>query len=152
MENRIFGLLIVSVFLIGVDLYVLQAIKTTLPKLRTKRNNNIQIVYWLLVVLTLAGVFIGIYFSINRGLRTFLFVWFFIHYFSKLFIVPFLLIDDIKRLTTWIFNKRNKEIIIAPNNAQTAASNTIPRSEFLSKAGILMAGLPFVGLNFGTHL
>ena len=76
MENRIFGLLIVSVFLIGVDLYVLQAIKTTLPKLRTKRNNNIQIVYWLLVVLTLAGVFIGIYFSINRGLRTFLFVWF----------------------------------------------------------------------------
>ncbi len=149
MENRIFSLLIVSVFLIGVDFYVLQAIKTTLPKLRTKRINNIQIIYWLLVALTLAGVFIGIYFSINRGLRTFLFVWFFIHYFSKLFVVPFLLIDDIKRLSTWIFNKRNKEIIIAPNNAQTTASNTIPRSEFLSKAGILMAGLPFVGLNFG---
>ena len=110
---------------------------------------NIQIIYWLLVALTLAGVFIGIYFSINRGLRTFLFVWFFIHYFSKLFVVPFLLIDDIKRLATWIFSKRNKEIIIRENSLQTLASNTIPRSEFLNKAGIIMAGLPFVGLNFG---
>ena len=149
MENRIFGLLIVSVILIGVDFYVLEAIKTTLNKSRTKRNKNIQLIYWLIVAITLAGVFVGIYFSINRGLRTFLFVWFFIHYFSKLFVVPFLLIDDIKRLTTWIYSKKNKDIIIAPNNAETLASNAMPRSEFLSKAGIIMAGLPFIGLNFG---
>ena len=110
MENRLFGLLIVCVFLIGVDFYVWEAIKTTFNKLRTKRNGNIQLAYWLIVALTIAGVFLGIYFSINRGLRTFLFVWFFIHYFSKLFVVPFLLIDDIKRLTTWIFSKKNKEI------------------------------------------
>ena len=149
MENRIFGLLIVCVFLIGVDFYVWEAIKTTFNKLRTKRKGNIQVAYWLIVALTIAGVFLGIYFSINRGLRTFLFVWFFIHYFSKLFVVPFLLIDDIKRWSTWIFSKRNKEIITAEKPSQTLASNTIPRSEFLSKAGILMAGLPFVGLNFG---
>ncbi len=149
MENRIFGLLIVSFFLIGIDFYVLEAIKTTLNKLRTKRNKNIQLVYWIIVAITLAGVFIGIYFSINRGLRTFLFVWFFIHYFSKLFVVPFLLIDDIKRLSTWIFSKKNKELIIRPNNTETLVSNGMPRSEFLSKAGIIMAGLPFVGLNFG---
>lgn len=149
MENRILGLLIVCVFLIGIDFYVFEAIKTTFNKLRTKRNKNIQAAYWLIVAITLAGVFIGIYFSINRGLRTFLFVWFFIHYFSKLFVVPFLLIDDIKRLSARIFSTRKKKIIIAEDTAQKQAINSMPRSEFLSKTGILMAGLPFVGLNFG---
>ena len=149
MENRILGLIIVCICLIGVDFYVLSAIKSTLNPKKINRNTRFALVYWLVVALTISGVFLGIYFSISRGLRTALFVWFFIHYFSKLFAVPFFLIDDIKRLTTWLYLKTKKEQKKIEDLIENKNNNTISRSEFLSKTGMVMAGLPFVALNFG---
>ena len=57
--------------------------------------------------------------------------------------MPFLFIDDIRRLFIVVKNKisGNKEIVKSENN--------IPRSEFLVKAGLVVAAIPLASLSYG---
>lgn len=159
MESRILNLLLVTIVLLIVDFYTLQAVKTTFRKNSEKKKKWIVIGYWSIAFITISGLYLGVFFSIDRLLRTILFVWFFIHYFSKIFALPFLIIDDVRRGIIWIsrklrFSKKQKFV---QNNNKTIASatettnnkNVMTRSAFLSKTGIAVAGLPFITMNFG---
>ncbi len=150
MESRIVNLLIVSIILLIIDYYVYQAVKVSIGN--SKRKTWILRGYWFVVTLTLAGLFLGIFLSIGRGLRTLLFVWFFIHYFSKLFALPFLFIDDFRRGFIWIkrkFNKQESSKIIPIEPQEIEKENGISRSEFLSKSAIVLASIPFATMNYG---
>ena len=157
MENRIGTLLIVTLILLVVDFYVFQAIKTSFQHQSENKRKWIMRGYWFVVGITIAGVFLGIFLSIGRVLRTVLFVWFFIHYFSKLFALPFLLIDDIRRGLIWISSKfgfinRKSKIENSEIDTEleiTAVKNGMTRSEFLSKTGLVVAGIPFITMNYG---
>lgn len=157
MENRIGTLLIVTLILLLVDFYVFQAIKTSFQHQSENKRKWIMRGYWFVVGITIAGVFLGIFLSIGRVLRTVLFVWFFIHYFSKLFALPFLLIDDIRRGVIWISSKFgfiNRKSKIENSEIETeleitAVKNGMTRSEFLSKTGLVVAGIPFITMNYG---
>ena len=105
MENRIGTLLIVTAILLLIDYYVFQAVKSSFPSQNEKKKKWLMRGYWFVVAITIAGVFLGVFLSIGRLLRTVLFVWFFIHYFSKLFAVPFLLIDDFRRGIIYLYSR-----------------------------------------------
>jgi hypothetical protein len=66
-----------------------------------------------------------------------------------------LFIDDIRRGLTWVFKKLGfgkKKIEEIENTGEPVVSevkNGMTRSEFLSKTGLVMAGLPFVTMNYG---
>jgi hypothetical protein len=155
MESRILNLLLVSGILLLVDYYVFQAVKVSLQYTSENKRRWILRGYWFIVTITLAGLFMGIFLSIGRVLRTVILVWFFIHYFSKLFAIPFLLIDDIRRGITWALKKlgikkrENREIESGGELVVSEVKNGMTRSEFLSKTGLVMAGLPFVTMNYG---
>lgn len=155
MESRILNLLLVSGILLIVDYYVFQAVKVSLQYTSENKRRWILRGYWFIVTITLAGLFMGIFLSIGRALRTVILVWFFIHYFSKLFAIPFLLIDDIRRGLSWLLKKigikkkEKKEIENSEELEVTEVKTGMSRSEFLSKTGLVMAGLPFVTMNYG---
>ncbi len=157
MENRIGTLLLVTSILLIVDFYVFQAVKTSFQNQSETKRRWILRGYWIVVGLTIAGLFLGVFLSIGRLLRTLIFVWFFIHYFSKLFALPFLLIDDVRRGLVWMsrklgLNKRKKKKENREIDYELEISevrNGMTRSEFLSKTGLVVAALPFITMNYG---
>lgn len=158
MENRIITLLVVTFVLILLDYYILQAVKASFYKSSSKKNKRVVRIYWAVAIITIAGLYIGVFFSIARLLRTILFVWFFIHYFSKIFALPFLIIDDSRRGIIWLTRKL-KSITKKSHTSETHSEEIISqrnenksgmtRSEFISKTGLAMAGIPFITMNFG---
>jgi uncharacterized protein len=154
MESRILNLLLVTAVLILIDYYVYQAVSTSFKKRSEKTRRKIFAGYWLVTGLTILGMFAGVFLSIGRLVRTFIFIWFFIHYFSKLFILPFLLIDDLRRGILWLLYKmrviRKKPAVIEePLIERVQEKSGMSRSEFLSKTGLLVASIPFVAMNYG---
>ncbi len=147
MENRELTLLIVCGFLLFLDLYISRVLLHFFDKTATKKRKLFLSIFWVITIITMAGMLIGIFFSIGRNLRTVVMVWFFLVYFSKLFALPIYLSDDIRRLIKWLINKisRSKKTEKTP----LSTSDSIPRSEFLIKAGIAMAAIPFASLSFG---
>ena len=81
-------------------------------------------------------------------LRTVILVLFFMTFMSKIFIIPFILADDIRRGIVWIKRRlfdRNRQ----SSRRSTSSSENIPRSEFLIKAGTLVAALPLASFTYG---
>lgn len=149
MESRILSLLIVTGVLLLIDYYIFQAVKTSFDFESENKKKWLLRGYWFVVVITIAGLFLGIFLSIGRVLRTVLFVWFFVHYFSKVFALPFLIIDDSRRLIIWIQRKLNLKRNKVEELEIKEVKEGISRSEFISKTGLVMAGLPFVTMNYG---
>lgn len=149
MGSRIVSLLVVTGVLLLLDYYIFQAVKTSFDFESEKKKRWLLRGYWFVVMVTIAGLFLGIFLSIGRVLRIVLFVWFFVHYFSKAFALPFLLIDDIRRGFIWLQNKLNLKRNTVKDLEITEVKEGISRSEFISKTGLVMAGLPFVTMNYG---
>ncbi len=149
MESRIFSLLVVTGVLLLLDYYIFQAVKTSFDFESEKKKRWLMRGYWFIVAITIAGLFLGIFLSIGRVLRTVLFVWYFVHYFSKAFALPFLLIDDLRRLAIWLTRKLGLKKNKVEELEIIEVKEGISRSEFISKTGLVMAGLPFVTMNYG---
>ncbi|MFN5705601.1 MAG: metallophosphoesterase [bacterium] len=149
MESRILSLLVVTGALLLLDYYIFQAVKTSFDFESEKKKRWLMRGYWFIVAITIAGLFLGIFLSIGRVLRTVLFVWFFVHYFSKAFALPFLLIDDLRRSAIWLTRKLGLKRNKVEELEIVEVKEGISRSEFISKTGLVMAGLPFVTMNYG---
>lgn len=148
MGNRISGIVITAIILFIVDFYVYQAFKTSFSP---KRRKAVLYGYWIVTGITLFSVFLGIFLSIGRTLRTVIFVWFFVNYFSKIFTLPFLLIDDLRRLAKKCYRYfRKNEPVTEVVQVQTVSTDTaLSRSQFLMRAGLTAAAIPFTALNAG---
>ncbi|HNL07508.1 MAG TPA: metallophosphoesterase [Chitinophagales bacterium] len=142
MRNVLFFLLPLAI-LIFIDWYVYQAIRTA-----TQRNFvhhiyiGISISFYILLISAL--LFDGR--SWNPTLRTYIFSVYVILLACKLIIVPFILMDDIRRVLQWIYQQIAPSPTLSDN---TVHPNAISRSVFLSRAGITVAAIPFVGLLYG---
>jgi predicted MPP superfamily phosphohydrolase len=147
MSNRIFGLIVIAILLIIIDIYIYRAVRSVSSKWENNKQLRFKYIWWGYSVLLITGVFISIFLNIKFMLRTVILVLFFITFMSKIFIIPFVLADDIRRGLIWIkrrmFNKKQK------SPAGIASEGTIPRSEFLIKAGTLVAAIPFASFTYG---
>jgi len=156
-------LIIVLLFWVGVDFYFYQAVKTLSKGKKGKIYRRIYVVLSLsLYALTgISIVWNG--HPLLLSYRNLLIGILFIGYIVRLIALPWLFLDDVRRLFVWLritilrhFSNPDRKQNDASAHAQTKTTldtesvKGITRSEFLSRAALITAGIPLVGLTYGT--
>lgn len=138
------------IFIIAFDIYCFKAIIAVFKKWKANTKKIFTIVYWTYSALLIIGVFCGIYLNLFLTLRAIILVAFFLTVACKLAMLPFLVLDDLRRLFIKIFRKnKTAEISTVPQNEQSISTDHISRSEFLVKAGLVAAAVPLTSLSWG---
>ncbi|HEX8376550.1 MAG TPA: metallophosphoesterase [Pedobacter sp.] len=147
MSDRLIPLFFISALLLLIDWYIFKALLSTKIEFIQKRKKAFTRLYWGYSFLLIVGVFIGIFFSIVLTIRAIILVAFFLTFVSKFFMLPFLFADDIRRVFIKLRQKQNKPQSKIENIP--ANNHTIPRSEFIVKAGLIVAAVPLASLSWG---
>jgi len=141
-------LLILSILFV-IDLYVFQAVKMVMQNRTIITQRVITWTYWSLTAFALTIIMLGYlidWHDWNRALRTYSFAIIIITYFSKIFVLLFLLIEDISRLLRWTGTSVNRAFFSSTPNNETVR---ISRLKFFSQVGLIVAAIPFVSLIAG---
>lgn len=154
--NRTALFFILPAILLLIDWYVFQAVKTLSRSASESTQRIIAIAFWGFTALSLLLYIIMQLLppdSISRNTRTFLWAAIAIPYFSKIFAVLIILIDDIGRFFRWIvslFYKPEVREAVEDSTRQTMPStDTITRSDFLMKTALVVGTVPLVGFTWG---
>ncbi|TZF86154.1 metallophosphoesterase (plasmid) [Pedobacter sp. BS3] len=149
MSDRILPLIGISILLLLIDYYIFRAIRAVKPKWGAKKHRAFVYVWWGYSFLLIIGVFIGVFFNLRLSIRSILLVAFFITVVTKIFLLPFVLIDDLRRSVIWIWRKLFSKKKPAGEVVRRTEGEKISRSDFIIKAGIAVAAVPFAGLTWG---
>ena len=131
-----------------VDLYTYQAIRTASHGSHRLVKNSTRGIFWLTSILSVFSLIWVVLIDIsNEKLRQWLVIVLAIFYFSKILLLVFVIIDDIRRgvllANRFMKKRRQREAQIAEEDA------LISRSEFLSRTAIVAGSVPLTGLSFG---
>ena len=132
-----------------IDLYVYQAVKTVISDFQPTTIKYIKIVYWSFTALSISGFVYyhaGNPYLFGKTFRIFLLGSIFVNYFSKIFIVLFVFIDDLVRGGKFLYYKGQH--IIAPETPPIY-EETLSRSTFLAKTGLVVGTIPLVAMTYG---
>ena len=148
-------ILINAFLLLLMDYYIYYALQKS--NINWAKHRFFKGAWWAYSGLLLVGVLASIYLNIPLMLRSIILVAFFLTFTSKIFYVFVLLLDEFRRGGIWIkralFKRRTnmveKEKDIIPAAGQLDGTSTINRSQFLTRAGILVAAAPFATLSWG---
>lgn len=146
MSNRILPLLFLCFVLLVLDLYIFRAIKSVSKNTSARRFQIFSYLWWGYTGLLIAGVFAAIFFNVFLSLRAVILVAFFLTFVTKFCFILFLLADDVRRGLIWL-----KRRLVRNRNTEQPVSNAEPitRSEFLVKAGMVVAAVPLASLSWG---
>lgn len=142
--GRIAVLIPLCLLLIAFDFYFYKAVLAVFKNWKPRTRKIFGIAWWTYSLLLIVGVFAGIFLNLFLTLRAIILVAFFLTCGSKFVMLPFLLIDDLRRFVIKTF-RRKKEVAVK----EPLAGNPIPRSEFLVKAGLVAAAVPLTSLSWG---
>jgi predicted MPP superfamily phosphohydrolase len=148
--GRLPVLIILSIFIIAFDFYCYTAITGVFKSWKPGTKRLFAIAWWSYSILLLIGVFVSIFITIPSaylGIRSVILVAFFLTLACKIVFLPFLVIDDIRRLYLKIkrtFQKKEDSVKTDVSNAEP-----ITRSSFLMKAGLITAAVPLTSLTWG---
>jgi len=134
------------IFIIAFDIYCYKAIIAVFKKWKPTTKKVFAIAYWSYSLLLIFGVFCGIYLNLFLTLRAIILVAFFLTVACKLAMLPFLILDDLRRLFIKIFRRNKKSEV---STVQNTTAEPISRSEFLVKAGLVAAAVPLTSLSWG---
>ncbi|MET3978743.1 putative MPP superfamily phosphohydrolase [Mucilaginibacter sp. UYP25] len=138
MQGNALYFILVPLVLIIIDYYILRGIQTAFIKKQFTRKRWFLGFYWFSSLFLITILLLSIYSKMPVGVRgAFLFL-FFITFIFKIFYVLFIAVDDLRRFIIYLIRK-NKT---APDPEKDNGFKTIPRSEFLMKAGILAGAVP----------
>lgn len=146
MEQQAPTILLICFGFLLADFYLIGGVRAGLKKWKFARSRAFTRLYWMISAGFIAGVFISIFRHMGLGIRSVFLLGFFLMAIGKLMFLPFVLIDDIRRLIIWFKKKTQKE----EKPARQPGPYDIPRSEFLMKAGLLAGSIPLGGLVYGT--
>lgn len=138
------SILILLAVLFLIDLYAFQAVMTVTKNLGPAWKNGIRLSYWLITAAVFGGVFWYYYgnpYKYGSQLRNVVLVGILITYFSKVFGLVFVLIDDLQRGFRWVMSLFAK--------GESLPGKVIPRSEFLAKTAVVAATVPFTAMVYG---
>lgn len=142
-----FAIVILSILIILIDLYIYQAVRTLINGFSVPWRKTLQILFWSVTILSLGGIIIfNMVENAPWNLRRFIMVSVSIIYFSKVFGVLTLLIDDIFSAGQWVFYK----LFPAMKAAGAIVEGAMTRSEFVSKASLIAVATPM--LTFGAGI
>ncbi|WAC41327.1 metallophosphoesterase [Pedobacter sp. SL55] len=159
--GRTIFLTILCFVVILLDFYCYYAIVAVFKNWKNRTKKIFKITWWSISITLILGVFAAIYLNLFLSARAIILVAFFLISTGKLVMLPFLLIDDLRRLTIKIFRKLKTEEqrptseAITNNNTAIAQSNNkiagepITRSAFLVKAGLIAGAVPLSSLSWG---
>lgn len=148
--NKLVVIPIVTAILLLIDWYVWQAIKIATNSTSQSTQLIIKYGFWGLTAITLTGMWLFNFTNpdfLGKNLRTIIMVGVFMSYFSKIFAVAFILIDDIGRLIRWVFSKFSSPKVAIDGVEQV--SNGISRSDFLMKTAVIAGAVPAVAMTWG---
>ncbi len=143
-------LLLLILLLFAIDFYVFQGVKVLTHQKTIQTQRLVNIVYWSIAVLCISTIFIGQFFDWHtwpKALRTYSFALIVIIYLSKLFVVVFLLLDDIVRLFRLIFAWVGVKFM--SNETASDEMFRISRLNFLVKTGFILGSIPFFSMIYG---
>lgn len=156
-----------SFVLLIIDYYIFKGLRAT--SLKFAKAPYFPYAWWSYSALTVIAVLVSIYFQIPLILRAIILVMFFTTFVVKFIYLIVLFIDDIRRGGIWLNRlffpprkKRYKQIqkfrkarqlgksVSEPQPLPEKPLNGITRSEFLAKAGILIAATPLAPISWGV--
>lgn len=158
MAGRLPFLLILSVLLLAFDYYCFKAILSVFKNWKPKTKKIFAVAWWtytsILVIGVFAAIFLPSYMSLYLSLRSVIMVAFFLTVVCKLMMLPFLLIDDLRRgIIKLSRSSKKKTTKLAKDETGNFATATIgppiSRSSFLIKAGVITAAIPLSSLSWG---
>lgn len=141
---RPYFLLALCLIVILLDIYCYNAIVGVFKNWTTKTKRIFKLTWWGVNILLIIGVFAAIFLNLFLTLRAIILVAFFLLSVAKLFMLPFLLIDDLRRGVLKFLGRFKKE-----QPAAAPVKEPISRSEFLVKAGLVAAAVPLSSLSWG---
>ena len=142
-----------TIVLLLIDFYIYKALRAT--RLRWAASPLFPKIWWGYSLLLTACIVVSIYVSIPLMFRSIILVAFFLTFISKFTFILILLADDIRRggvwLTRLLLPKKKQVAPAADNDAPLPEKPVkgISRSQFLTKAGILVAAAPLAPLGWG---
>jgi len=142
------GVFIFIAFMLLLDTYFFQAIKTVTQSSSPRTKAIVYMSYWILAGLTIAGFLLFVYseqYFLGKKIRTFLFATIVGLFLAKLTGTIFFLADDLRRGVQWIAGK----LFFNNTEAETMGGEGISRSAFLSWLGIAAGSTLFGGLVYG---
>jgi len=153
--GRLPALIILSVLLLAFDYYCYRAILSVFKKWKPTTKKLFSIIWWtytsILVIGVFAAIYVPSYLPLYLSLRSVILVAFFLTLVCKIVMLPFLLIDDIRRLIVKMnrFFKRKNTAVLTEKEPQTMVGEPISRSSFIIKAGLITAAIPLTSLTWG---
>ncbi|HNQ61051.1 MAG TPA: metallophosphoesterase [Bacteroidia bacterium] len=148
MPSRIIILILI---LLAIDLYVFQGVRFLMHHKSMQTQRWLGIGFWSITLLSITPIVIAQFVdwqSWPKMLRTITFSMVVIIYLSKLFVLLFLILDDILRLIRWIGTWVGKKISTDQSNT-TSPTIRISRIDFLVKLGFFVGAIPFVSMIYG---
>jgi uncharacterized protein len=137
--------LFVAFFLV-VDLYLYQAVVAVSADWSPVSRKLVRYGFWVPTVLcitALAWWMFGDPYRITSATRNWIITGLFATYFSKIFGILFVMVDDLQRGVRWVAN------YFSGGDSQPIGGKTIPRSEFLTKAAMVATAIPFGTMAYG---
>lgn len=149
MSDSAFRLIVISLAMLLADLYLFQAVKAAFRRFGAKTRRVSGIVFWVLSAVIIVAMFLVVFVTLDNALRKALMLIAILLVLFKFFALPALLIDDLRRglilLMRWIRKKFHPPAEAGIEKAE----QKISRSEFLSKAGLLIGAVPLTTLGYG---
>jgi predicted MPP superfamily phosphohydrolase len=139
--NKMFFVPFISIVIIALDYYVWMAVKTAFQKSRHSMQQTAKYVFWGFTAFILLGIISYNTLPLHtwkNELRITFMAMVMISVFTKLFIIIFLLVEDITRFFRWGTNKIRKK-----------DPSAISRHEFLSQAALAVGAVPAATFAFG---
>lgn len=144
MKGQFLTILIIGLILFGLDMYLANGFRAAFTNRNPTTKRRFRRVYIAFSALLILGTMASIYFKLPVGVRAGFLMVFFVLIVVKVVFLPFVLIDDIRRLILLL--KKPKTIPALPN---LPAKEKIPRSEFLMRAGLITGAVPLAAIGVG---
>lgn len=133
-------------FFLLVDAYLFQAVLAVTQDWSPLWKKIARYGFWVPTVLCIAALswwMLGDPYRMTSGMRNWILTGLFATYFSKVFGVLFVLVDDLQRGVHWIAS------LFSGGESQPLGGKAIPRSEFLVRAAMVATAIPFGTMAFG---
>lgn len=145
--GRLPSLLLITVLMLALDYYCYKAILSVFKKWKPVTRTRFAVIWWSYTLLLTLGVFCGIFMNLFLSIRAIILVAYFLTVACKIVLIPFLVVDDLRRLVVLLIRKFKKPV--EPTPATPAVGEPISRSSFLVKAGLVVAAVPLTSLSWG---
>jgi len=144
--SKLIGIAVIIGILLLIDLYIYQAVRVVVEDWSVQGKSIARYSFWGLTVLSMVALLWYSYgnpfMNTRLPIRSFILVGIVAIYFSKIFSILFIFIDDLQRGVRWVIGFFNR-------GASGIAGENIPRSEFLAKTALAVSAVPLGLMAYG---